>query len=82
MKKAAEDYEVAAWDLALLEDRLLTHQNKPQIYGSQLRGSVDGKYELFPIEDETNVDIRRARVGLQPIRDYMKYFNIDYIPKR
>jgi hypothetical protein len=67
-------------DLALLEDRIRTKQGKKQVYGSQARmNATTGKYEFFPIEDEPNVDKRRAAVGLPPLKEYAKYFGIDYV---
>jgi hypothetical protein len=65
-------------DLALLQDRLLTEQGKPQIYGSQVKMDPKGKAAFFPIADETNVDKRRASVGLEPLESYARYFGIDY----
>jgi hypothetical protein len=65
-------------ELALLEDRLLTEQGKPQIYGSQVHTDSTGKSSFFPIADEANVDKRRAAVGLDPLGVYARYFGIDY----
>ncbi|HET6253504.1 MAG TPA: DUF6624 domain-containing protein [Puia sp.] len=65
-------------DLALLQDRLLTEQGKPQIYGSQVKMDPKGKAMFFPIADEPNVDKRRASVGLEPLESYARYFGIDY----
>ncbi len=49
--------------IAFLEDRLLTMDGKPQIYGTQFR-TVDETTEPFPMEDPEHVDERRACVGL------------------
>ena len=39
--------------------------------------------ELYPIEDEENVDARRATVGLGPLAPYLKKaFDIDYVPPK
>ncbi len=38
-----------------------------------------GKNEFFPIEDEANVNKRRAAVGLEPLEEYAKHFGIDYV---
>ena len=32
----------------------------------------NGKPEPFPIEDEANIDKRRAEMGLMPFADYVK----------
>ena len=53
-------------------------QGKNQIYGSQVVNSKTGELVFYPIEDEKNVNIRRAKVGLQPIEEYAKYFGIEY----
>jgi len=64
--------------LALLEDRINIAQHKKQIYGSQLVGNGNGKYFVGPLEDPDNVDKRRAEVGLQPLNEYLKYWNMTW----
>jgi hypothetical protein len=65
--------------LALLEDRVALGKGKKQIYGSQIhRDQKTGKYIVAPIEDEPNVNKRRAEVGLEPLQDYVKHWDIDY----
>lgn len=66
-------------ELALMEDRVAMREGKKQIYGSQIgMDNKTGKAYIFPIEDEANVDKRRASVGLEPLKDYVKHWNIDY----
>jgi hypothetical protein len=62
---------------AMLKDRVLMGDGKPQIYGTQVR-LVPGAttLQLHPIEDEARVDERRAKVGLGPLADYLKEFGI------
>jgi hypothetical protein len=44
-----------------------------------LRGQKDVEgLQLEPIEDESNVDERRAKMGLGPLADYLKRFGIEY----
>ncbi|MDO6435220.1 hypothetical protein Q4E93_31680 [Flavitalea sp. BT771] len=82
MRLAVKDGKAKAEHLALLEDRVLTNQGKPQIYGSQVRTNRAGKNEFFPIGDEGNVNKRRAAVGLEPLEEYARNFGIDYhLPK-
>ncbi|MFT4153720.1 DUF6624 domain-containing protein [Parafilimonas sp.] len=80
MQEAVKEGKAKPQQLALLEDRVLTNQGKPQIYGSQVRRNEQtGKNEFYPIIDEPNVNKRRASVGLEPLEDYAKkYFGIDY----
>lgn len=82
LREAAAKGELQKSALALLEDRVLMGQGKPQLYGSQLRANMDTKkYEFYTIEDEAHVDERRAAVGLEPLADYAKRFGLDYHPK-
>jgi len=56
---------------ALMYDRVAVNSDASQRYGSQGR-CVDGRYELHPIENEAEVDIRRAAMGLGPLEDYRR----------
>jgi hypothetical protein len=78
MRTAVQEGKARGEDLALLEDRILTEQGKPQIYGSQVRTDPSGKSSFFPILDEPNVNKRRAWIGLGPIEEYARFFQIDY----
>ncbi|HVW59497.1 MAG TPA: DUF6624 domain-containing protein [Puia sp.] len=82
MRQAVKDGKAKADQLALLEDRVLTNQGKPQIYGTQVHAGKNGKNVFFPISDERNVNKRRAAMGLDPLEVYARYFGIDYhLPK-
>lgn len=65
------DGVVAGPSYALLLDRILVRDGRPQVYGSQA-GFFDGELALEPIEDEANVDMRRAEVGLPPLAEYVE----------
>jgi len=81
MRAAAAKGELAKQNLALVEDRVLTFQDKPQLYGSQYRyDEVTGEPKFFPIADEVHVDERRASMGLEPLADYAKGFGLKYQP--
>lgn len=84
IKEAAARKEARQSDPAMLEDRILTREDKKQIYGTQLRLNQTTQHmELYPIEDEENVDARRAAVGLAPLAQYLKKaFDIDYVPPK
>lgn len=80
MREAVKKGKAQPQSLALLEDRILTNQGKKQIYGSQVRWNEQkGKNEFFPIQDEINVNKRRAKVGLQPLEEYAKHFGFEYV---
>lgn len=81
LREEASRGEVKMSRLALLEDRVLTSEGKPQIYGSQLRDNPEtGKLEFFPIKDPESVNARRASVGLEPIEVYARRFGLEYNP--
>jgi len=63
--------------LAYLTDRVLAAEGKKQLYGTQFTVK-DGKLEPKPIEDESNVDRRRAEVGLPPLAEYRKQMEKTY----
>lgn len=63
---------------ALLQDRVLMHEGKPQIYGTQLKSDATGALVLWPIEDEAHVDQRRTAMGLPSMEAYLKLFNLEY----
>ncbi len=52
--------------LAMLHDRLLINEGRPQIYGTQIAGIVNGAPVPWPCEDPERMDQRRAEVGLDP----------------
>lgn len=83
MREAVKQKKAFSNQLAMLEDRILLRRGSKQIYGTQVRWSDATKgWELSQIEDEKNVDKRRAEVGLQPLKDYLKIFNIEYVPQQ
>ncbi len=83
MEAAANKGEADWSELALLIDRIRIHENKPQLYGSQVKFNEKTKqYEPEPIEDETNLDIRRSKVGLGSAANYYSNWKIKYTVKQ
>lgn len=84
LKTAAEKGEARASEVAMLEDRVLMRQGKMQIYGTQVKSdsTTQGKLVLHPIENEAEVDERRKKVGLPPLKDYLKLFGLEYEPPK
>ena len=62
--------QVSRQEMALLTDRVLVNQGRPQRYGSQLL-AVDGRWEPKPMEAPAQVDQRRAAIGQMPLADYV-----------
>jgi hypothetical protein len=82
MTQAPRD-EVSQKDVAYLTDRVLLAEGKKQLYGTQFR-MEDGKCKPKSLEDEANVDKRRAEVGLPPLAEYLKQSEAFYggVPKK
>ena len=84
LKEAAGKREANPADAAMMEDRILMADGKKQIYGTQLTiNDQTKKWTVHPIEDEQNVDVRRASVGLPPMAEYLKLFEENFgAPKK
>ncbi|MDF3022978.1 MAG: hypothetical protein K0R10_339, partial [Alphaproteobacteria bacterium] len=61
--------QVPPAQVAMLEDRIRRFEGKPQLYGTQFDWDENGQLSPGAIEDEANVDARRAKVGLNPLKD-------------
>ena len=62
---------VSGSQLAALTDRVRLAQGQPQLYGTQLGAEMGQQIALAPIEDEQNVDERRAELGLSTLAVYL-----------
>ena len=74
-RKAVKENNAEKSNLALMEDRHRINEGLPQLYGSQLFGHN----AFFPIANIDGVDERRQSMGLEPIKEYAKKFNLDTI---
>ncbi len=74
IKKAAADGEISMRSAAMMEDRYLMNEGKPQIYGTQgmTYDDVRGSF-IWPIENPETVNQRRKAAGYeQTIEEYAK----------
>jgi hypothetical protein len=84
VEKAYRKGELSGQSYALLLDRVLVGEGKPQVYGTQAKRFEEWKGRepvLEPIEDEANVDKRRAEVGLFPLSEYRELLKRMYFPQ-
>ncbi len=81
MEKAGETGELHGSLLATTVDRIRVREGQPQLYGTQFR-EQNGRMEPFPIENEGEVDLRRAKVGLQPLSEYAAMVNQMYAQQK
>jgi hypothetical protein len=73
IEKAVKNGDLSKEQYALMKDRILMDEGKPQIFGSQIK---NGK--LYDLEEPETVNERRQEMGLEPIEDYLKRFDITF----
>lgn len=76
MREAVKNKRARADDVAYMEDKIAIAEGRKQIYGTQFILNENGKFKLSSIEDPENVDARRAKVGLEPLAEYLKQSNL------
>ncbi|HEX2630744.1 MAG TPA: DUF6624 domain-containing protein [Chitinophagaceae bacterium] len=77
LKQAVEKGDAEKQSLALLEDRIAIREGNLQTYGTQIGiNPKTDKYYVLPLKDPDNVDLRRGEVGLGPISEYLKQWDI------
>ncbi|MFS4492153.1 DUF6624 domain-containing protein [Maribacter sp. 2308TA10-17] len=70
--------------VAMMQDRMLMNQNKPQIYGTQVAGRKLGASDewfnfVWPIEDAKNVNKRRKNAGfINSVEENAKRMEVEY----
>jgi hypothetical protein len=65
--------EAAERDLAYLTDRVLLHEGRPQVYGTQVTRRGDA-WVPRNLGEPDGVDARRAAAGLGPLAGYLEGF--------
>ncbi|WP_079241781.1 DUF6624 domain-containing protein [Chryseobacterium indologenes] len=77
MKEAVTKGNANPGSLALLIDRIEIREGRKQIYGSQIGiNQSNNTYYVLPLTDPDNVDKRRTEVGLDPISNYIKNWDL------
>ncbi len=83
VEHAAREGKTSMGNWAYLIDRMNMNRGVKQIYGSQMRLREDKNgYEIYPLEDPSNVNKRRAEVGLGPIEEYIEHWGIKFEPEK
>lgn len=83
LKAAAAKGEAKPGQAAMMEDRILINEGKKQIYGTGVQTDpVTQELKLWPIENEEEVEARRAAVGLPPLAEYLKGMGLTYTPPK
>ncbi|MFC0516814.1 DUF6624 domain-containing protein [Mucilaginibacter angelicae] len=82
IRLAEKNGGILSSNLAILEDRINMRTGKKQIYGSQ--GFTDrqtGKTYIYPITDPDHLDERRKAMGMPPMKDYAKNWDVEAYKK-
>jgi hypothetical protein len=71
LQKLADQDKIVGADLALIIDKVLLSEGKPQLFGNVFR--FEGNFMIMqPVQDREHLDDRRARYLLPPIKEYIK----------
>lgn len=70
--------EINPANVAYLTDRVLLHEHKPQVFGTQFRWNKKGKLEPRPIKDRKNVNKRRKKYSLPTLEQNTREINQAY----
>lgn len=77
LKDAVKKGNARASSMAMLVDRIAVREGKKQIYGTQLARSPETEeYYVLPLKNPDEVNIRRKKVGLSTIQDYVSHWNL------
>ena len=76
--ESAEKGDLKMSQIALMEDRILMMEGKPQTYGSQVQAGCTTDWELYNLANPETVDKRRLKMGMKPLKEYLLDFGIDF----
>lgn len=62
---------------AVMKDRILMDDGKPQLYGSQVKSG-----KLYKLDQPEKVNKRREEMGMGPIEPYLRRYNIKFEVKQ
>ncbi|WP_316836009.1 DUF6624 domain-containing protein [Pedobacter nutrimenti] len=82
IRAAEKNGETLSSNLAIFEDRICMRTGKKQIYGSQ--GFTDketGNKYIYPVIDVDNLDKRRETMGMPPMQEYSKGWDLEKYKK-
>ncbi|MEU5839759.1 DUF6624 domain-containing protein [Streptomyces diacarni] len=77
---AVEQNEATPAQWAHLHDRCLARTGEPQLFGTQHWYRPDGRIEVHTIDDEGELDARRASVGLPPFAEQARHLRDHHLP--
>lgn len=79
IEKAVTDNNLPKRQYAMFYDRLVLRRGQRQVYGTQLAINNESKIPyVLPLEDPVNVDIRRAKMGLNTMQENLNRWNLTW----
>lgn len=75
IEEAVKNGDLSKEQYALMKDRILMDDGKPQLYGTQIKFG-----KLYDLEDPDRVNERRKEMGMKPLEEYLKNINVEYKP--
>lgn len=76
IEQAVTNGDLTKEKYALMKDRILMDEGKPQIYGSQIQ---NGK--LYKLQNPKSVNDKRTKMEMESIEEYLARFNIEFKPQ-
>lgn len=73
LEAAANNGDIKWGTIAMMKDRVLMEQGKPQVFGTQI---LNG--QLYKLKDPEYVNKRRKAIGMDPIEDYLKRWELSF----
>jgi hypothetical protein len=74
----AADEQIQPRHYAMLKDRILLAQGKPQVYATRFQDDGSGVLRPQATEDWEGVEARRLAMGLPPLNEYGKLLTETY----
>jgi hypothetical protein len=83
IEKAEREGKISSSNLAILQDRIAMREGKKQLYGSQeFTDKITGISYRYPIINPDKLDERRKSMGLQPMEEYDKNWDVNDYKKK
>ena len=80
LDRLARNREILPWNVAMLTDKILISEGKPQRFGTQWQWAK-GVWKMMPVQDKADLDNRREAYLLVPITEYKKIISQMYDPR-
>ncbi|QXP78674.1 MULTISPECIES: DUF6624 domain-containing protein [Winogradskyella] len=77
LEKSAKNGDLKASQIALMKDRTMMNDDLPQVYGTQVIQN-ENEWILYDLANPETVNKRRTEMGLEPLQDYLKRWNIEF----